>query len=105
MSDTTNITPNDPAAVEVSEQETIDVTWRDFVICVPASFDDWDGDALEALENGKAMTALRGVLGSANRDALVKDFATKYDRKMLTRDWGDLLETIVKDGYGVQLGE
>lgn len=104
--DASTSTPaNDPAAVEASGAETLDVTWRDFVVTVPVTLDEWDGDAIEALEGGRGMIAIRGALGSKQRDKLAADFETKHGHKPRGKDWGDLLQTIVRDGYGADLGE
>lgn len=60
--------PTDPAIIEAANaavdtaKTTLD--WHGVTVTVPPNLEDVDPDALEALENGKAITGLRGLIGS-----------------------------------------
>lgn len=60
-------TPQDhqkPAAQREAENaETVVVTHADLKFTIAADVADWDVDALEAFEDGKAAAAVRAVLG------------------------------------------
>ncbi len=58
------------AQAEGEGADTVTVTWRGRRIVLPASLDDCDVSVALAFERSQGMTALLGVLGQAQFDAL-----------------------------------
>lgn len=84
-----------PAQREV-EGENVIVTWQGQEVELPATVDDWDADALEAWESGKALTGLRMLLGSRRYDELREEFRKNNGRKSKVGDFTPLFEEIAK---------
>lgn len=57
---TTNPTP---AQAEATDVDTITLSWRTFELELPPTPDDWPITATEAIENGKAATFVRELIG------------------------------------------
>lgn len=87
---------NDPVKTEAttSDGDTIDVDWEGITVTVPATADDWDPDVLEAFENGKAIAAVKGLLGVDTYERVRRQFRKTHGRKMVVRDLNDLMETV-----------
>lgn len=79
--------------------EAITVDWEGLRLELPPTPDDWDPDTLEAFEGGKAMTAIRSLLGSKEYDKARKDWAQANGSKMTVGDMGRLFEAIA-EAYG-----
>ncbi len=75
------------------------VKWAGQTILLPPSVDDWDPDVLEAFENGKAIGALRTLLGSDNYEAARRQFARDNGRKPTVGDLTGLVSGIA-EAYG-----
>lgn len=89
-----------PAAqVEAEGAERMSIDWDGIQVKLPATVEDWDPDALEAFETGKAITALRTVLGSRQYDEIRKVWASRKGRKPKLGDMTKLVEDIAK-AYG-----
>lgn len=95
-------TPQDhlpPAAqAEAEGTTTLTIEWRGHQFTIPASIEDASVDTLEAFENGKAVAAVRGILGP-------EQFASfKAKHSPTVRDLQSLMEPIAKamglDGSG-----
>lgn len=88
--------------VDVLESDgTKIVEWAGLQVRLPGSADDWDPDALEAFETGKAVTAVRALLGSAKYETLKRDFTSTHGRRPVMRDMGELLVSIAQVyGFG-----
>lgn len=87
------MTTVDPAEIEATGVTTIDLsgyTW-------PASADDWDIVITEALEQGKAITAIRHLLGPDQFTAFKKT-------NPKNRDAAALLESYLR-ALGLRPGE
>lgn len=92
--------PKKPAAeVEVDGDEKITFEWQGFTLTVPASIDDWDGEALESFETGKAISAVRGLLGTTRLDQIKREFLKQHGRAMRVKDYGEIVEAVA-DRYG-----
>ncbi|MDP5182180.1 hypothetical protein QOZ88_05985 [Blastococcus sp. BMG 814] len=60
---TTDLTPaTDPVRAEALDQSTIAVPFDGATYTVPRDLEDWPMAAMEAMEDGKAVTALRALL-------------------------------------------
>lgn len=86
------VDPVEPAATATFE-------WNDQTWTVPSDADEWPFDATEALEQGKALTFVRLVLGSAQMRQFARGGRTK------TRDGAELMDLIVKAVGGKNPGE
>lgn len=81
---------------EATGEVVTEVVWRDQKFHIAASADDWPVDVIEAFEQGKAATALAGVLGPAQ---WARFKATKPAPKV--KDLTGLMDTIAsKLGFG-----
>lgn len=87
---------NDPVKTEATsaDGDTVDIEWDGTTITVPATADDWDPDVLEAFEDGKAIAAVKGLLGADTYTRLRRDFQRRHGRKMVVRDLNDLMEKV-----------
>ena len=94
---------NDPVKTEATsvDGDTIDVDWEGITITVPATADDWDPDVLEAFENGKAIAAVKGLLGVDTYERVRRQFRNTHGRKMVVRDLNDLMEKVA-EVYGFE---
>lgn len=79
--------------------ESVTVDWEGLHLELPPTPDDWDPDTLEAFEGGKAMTAIRSLLGSDTYEQARKTWAKANGRKMTVGDLGRLFEAIAS-AYG-----
>lgn len=57
------------------------IEWRGIKVNLLAFVKDLDPDALEAFENGRAITGLRSLMGSKQYDAVREEFKTKFGHK------------------------
>jgi len=88
-----------PAAQREAEEPTeVTVEWRGQSFTIPASLDDCDLDTLEAFENGKAVAAVRGILG----DRAFSSFKRK--NKPNVRDFNEFAK-VVALAMGMDPGE
>lgn len=92
---------NTPAQTEANADEFVDVDWDGVTVTVPASPEQMDLDALEAFEGGKAIAALRAMIGSKGYDDLRKRYEKKHGRKPVVGDLGRLMEAIAAT-YGFE---
>lgn len=88
-----------PAQVEAEGDDTVTVDWDGVPVTVPASAEDLDLDAIEAFETGKAVTALRAMVGSKEYDRLRADYAKANGHRPKVADLGNLMTEIAK-AYG-----
>lgn len=88
--------PSSPAAREVTGVETATVDWDGVKVTVPATGDDLDPDAIEAFEQGKAVSAIRSVLGSDHYDAIRSDWGRLHGRRPVLSDIARLVEAVVQ---------
>lgn len=85
---------------EAQNVSTIDVDWDGVSVTLPAKPDDWELDTLEAFEQGKAATAVRGVLGkSYNR--VITDYKARHGRPPKVSDLESFMQTFAK-AYGFE---
>lgn len=96
-----------PAAQREAEGSTAPVTinWEGIDVELPAAVDDWDIDALDAMETGKLVAALRGLLGSKRYGQLRAEFEAKTGRKMKVGDLDPLFREIARVYGFTALGE
>lgn len=94
------MTDKTPAQVEAEgTDDTITLTWDGLEIDIPASAEDLDLDALEALENGKAITFMRHLVGSTRYDQVRRQWQKDHGRKPKPRDMTPFMEEVAKT-YG-----
>ena len=87
-----------PAQNEAEATETVIIEWRGRSFTIPATLDDCSVDTLEAFEDGKAVSAVRGILGD-------KVFASlKREHKPTVRDFKELADIVAK-AMGMSAGE
>lgn len=98
------MTTPEPAQVEAEGIETLTISWADLTITLPASSEDWDFEAMEAYEAGKLARAVGLLLGDEGFTGLKREFTKKHGRKLLVRDFGELVEVIGR-AYGWEPGE
>ena len=91
MSDEENVDPS--ASVELAPGTAL-LVWRGVAVTVPAELDDLDPDAIEALENGKAITALRLIFGSKEYDGLRDEFEKQHGFRPKVRDLTELTDQV-----------
>jgi hypothetical protein len=85
---------------EAEDATTITVDWLGVPVVLPAKPDDWDLDAMEAFEQGKAVTAVRGVLGKGY-ESTVEAFKKTHGRKPQVRDLESLMQGFA-EAYGFE---
>jgi hypothetical protein len=90
MTDTT------PAQREAEGVDTIDVDWDGITITFPASPEDADMDAVEAFENGKAITFARHLLGTERYDEVRAEWRKANGRKPTPNDMAPVMEAVAK---------
>lgn len=96
--------PTDPAASEVAGED-IQFDYDGHTFTLPASTDDWPLDAVEALENGRAVTALKALIGQAQYAAWSRHVQRKTGAAPKARHAGELLEAIANEYGFVGAGE
>lgn len=89
---------SDAAQAEVTGEHIV-VEWEGLTLELPPTPDEWDPDTLEAFETGKAMSAIRSLLGSDTYESSRKAWAKTNGRKMTVGDLGRLMEAIA-EAYG-----
>lgn len=91
---------SDPLQTEATGDPQI-ITWEGVDIVLPSSVDDWDMDALEAFENGRAATFLRQLVGNDAYSRMRKAFTDAHGRKPKVSDFGTFTEQVAKlYGFG-----
>jgi hypothetical protein len=95
MTDTT------PAQREAEGDETTTVEWDGVKVTFPASVEGLDLDALEAFEGGKAVAALKGMVGQKGYDTLRSDYVKANGRKPKAGDLGRLMD-LVAGAFGFE---
>jgi hypothetical protein len=85
-----SVDPTDPALIAAAD-EAVDtaattVNWEGVTVTVPPNLEGVDPDAIEALENGKAMTFLRLVIGSDEYEKARRRFRSLHGRPATLRD-------------------
>jgi hypothetical protein len=98
------MTTTDPAAHEASG-DAITITQHGVTLTLPATSDDWPADAVEALENNKAVTALRALLGRTQFAELEKAITKETGAKPLAKHYGAVLEAVAVEYGFVSTGE
>lgn len=88
-----------PAQAEAEGTDTIDVDWDGVTVTVPASVEAMDLDVLEAFETGKAVSALRAMIGTKGYDELRKRYEKEHGRTAKVGDLGRLMDAIAA-AYG-----
>lgn len=89
-----------PAQQEASGDD-ITIEWEGMTLTVPADASKWDIDAVEAFEQGKAVTLLRLVFTSDVYDRMKATFQRNHGRKMLLEDVNGLMDEMAKAaGFG-----
>jgi hypothetical protein len=85
----------DAARNEVDEPTEITVEWRGEKLTLPATLDDAPLEVLELFEKGKAVGAMRGILGDRQLDRLTEKLGLKV------RDFSDLADVVAREmGFG-----
>lgn len=88
-----------PAAqIEAEAATEVTIEWRGQSFTIPATLDDCDVDTLEAFENGKAIGAIKGLLG----DKAYSAFKRKH--KPNVRDLKEFM-AVVAEAMGMEPGE
>jgi hypothetical protein len=82
-----------------AEGTPIVVDWEGVELTVPASVQDWDLDTLEAFEQGRAITAIKSLLGDDGYKQATDAFQAKHGRKVKVRDVEGLMSTVA-GAYG-----
>lgn len=91
-----------PIEREVTDDRTVD--FKGIPVTFPGSAEDLGLDTVEAFENMKVVTAIRGTLG-AGYEKLQADFKAKHGRPLQLRDLEELVD-LVAVAYGFdRLGE
>lgn len=115
-----NMDPQDPALVAAANdavdtaKTTID--WMGVTVTVPADLESIDPDAVEAIEDGKAVTFLRLAIGSKEYERARRKFQSVNHRPATFRDvTGDKdadseasknsLASLVAEHFGFTSGE
>lgn len=95
------MTSDAAARAEATAGDTIDFTYQGFKMTgLPATVDDWDAEALELMERGRAMMALRAIIGSAQYEAL-KAHLTVDGVPPKVRDYSALMDALAAEyGFG-----
>lgn len=79
-----------PAAqIEAERATTIPVVWREQAFTIPATIDDCPIEVIEAMEAGKGLAIVRGILGESQYAAF------KAKHKPTVRDLNSLSEVIM----------
>jgi hypothetical protein len=91
---------SDAVQAEATGADTITVEWDGVPVTLPAKPDDWDLETLEAFEQGKAATAVRGVLGSSY-DSVLGAFQKRHGRKPKVRDLESFMQAFAS-AYGFE---
>src|SRR5690606_3916745 len=74
--------PSAPRAeVEQPPATTITVDWDGVAVEIPAAIEDWDVEALEAFETGRAIRALRLLLGDEQHERILAAWAQRTGRR------------------------
>ncbi len=73
----------------------VTITWEGQTLLLPQTVEDWDPDALEAFENGKAIGALRSLLGAQYEQAR-QQFRRDHGRKATVGDLSKIVEAIAE---------
>ena len=89
---------SDAVQAEATGAETITVDWAGVTVTLPARPDDWDLETLEAFEQGKAATAVRGVLGKSY-DRTLAEFQKVNGRKPKVSDLESFMQAFAS-AYG-----
>lgn len=90
------MTDKTPAQIEADGDETVIVKWDDIEITIPASPEDLDLDAIEALENGKGITFLRHLMGAVRYEQVKREWQKENGRKPRPDDVAPFLEDVAK---------
>lgn len=93
-------TPQDrkPAAQAEAEGDgTLTVEWEGHEFTIPASADDWSARTTLAFEEGKAVSGVRGILGT-------KQFASLMEGDPNNRQIGELYD-LIAEVMGLDAGE
>lgn len=96
-------TPPTPVQAE-AEGTPIKIEWEGNTIDLPPSFDDMDVETIEALESGKVITGVKGILGAKRYDEILAKFKRDHGRKMTVRDFATLGDKVT-EAYGLTQGE
>lgn len=81
------------------------LVWQGVAITVPVEMEDLDPDAIEAVEEGKAIAALRGMLGSDEYDKARTEFNKQHGRRPTMRDINGLFGAIAEHFGFADAGE
>lgn len=93
---------SDDQAASAAEHEVTgqdhQVDWpeADTTFTLPASVDDWDLDAMEAMEKGQSITMLACLIGPQRWDQAKAQFRLRNGRAPKLRDVEALAENIAK---------
>lgn len=89
------------AQAEAEGATTATITWEGVTVTFPSSVEQLDPDVLEAFENEKAITAVRGLLGSDEYERVRAEFLAKHSRKLAVGDLAGLMELVAEAlGFG-----
>lgn len=92
--------PSAPRAeVEQPPATTITVDWDGVAVAIPAAIEDWDVEALEAFETGRAIRALRLLLGDEQHERILAAWAQRTGRRAKLGDLVRLFDGIAR-AYG-----
>lgn len=88
--------PSEKAAAkaETEPNATVTVEWEGIKLKIPATTADLDPDWVEAMENGKAITAMRALFGNAGYEGARNAFERKYKRRPTMKDIDSLAEVV-----------
>lgn len=88
-----------PAQREAEGTETVTVDWDGVPVTVPGSVENLDLDALDAFESGKAVAAIKAMVGPKAYDKLRADYQKANGRKPVVGDLGRLMDAVAA-AYG-----
>lgn len=83
-----------PAQREAEGAETVTVDWDGVPVTIPGSPDAMDLDALEAFESGKAVSAIKAMVGPKAFNQLRVEYQKANGRKPVVGDLGRLMEAV-----------
>ena len=85
-----------PAQAEAEGLATVDIDWDGVTVTIPASAEDIDLDVIEAFEAGKAVTAVRALVGAKQYDAARKAYEKQNGRRPRVGDLNSLMEQVAQ---------
>lgn len=76
---------NEARAAEASNEPAV-IKWREHEFTIPRDYDDWSLDLVEAFEDGRELSIIRGALGPAQWRVVKSEEPKVRDIKGLAED-------------------